>query len=146
MDVQQLPAPATMAARRVLCVDGYPDTATSEAALLVLAGYDAQVCTDGPAGLAAVRDFSPDACVMNVQLQGMDGYELARRIRAEFGDRVLLVAVTGWTGEAVADRLAAAGFDRVFLKPVDPVRLIRALDEGIASNRLLIELEQGKLR
>jgi len=122
----------------VLCIDGYPDTASSEAALLVLAGYDAQVCTDGLAGLAAVRDFSPDACVMNVRLQGMDGYELARRIRAEVGDRVLLVAVTGWTEVAVADRLVAAGFDRVFLKPVDPSQLIQALDEGIALNRLSI--------
>jgi CheY-like chemotaxis protein len=136
MDARQLPAPATMAARRVLCIDGYPDVATSEAELLALAGYDAQVCTDGPAGLAAVRDFSPDACVMEVEMQGTDGYELARRIRAEFGDRVLLVAVTGWTGAAVADRLAAAGFDRMFLKPVDPGQLIQALDEGIALNRL----------
>ena len=138
MDTQQLPAPATIAARRVLCIDGYPDMASSEAVLLALAGYDTRACTDGPTGLAAVRDFSPDACVMNVRLQGMDGYELARRIRAEVGDRVLLVAVTGWTEAAVADRLVAAGFDRVFLKPVDPVLLIRALDEGIALNRLPI--------
>jgi two-component system, OmpR family, response regulator len=136
MDTQQLPAPATIAARRVLCIDGYPDTAASEVELLVLSGYDARACTNGLAGLAAVRDFSPDACVMNVRLQGMDGYELARRIRAEIGDRVLLVAVTGWTGAVVADRLVAAGFDRVFLKPVDPGRLIQALDEGIALNRL----------
>jgi CheY-like chemotaxis protein len=143
MDTQLMPA---VGARRVLCIDGCPDTAVSEATLLALAGYDAQVCTDGPAGLVAARAFLPDACVMDIQLHGMDGYELARRIRAEAGDRVLLVAVTGWTGEAVADRLAAAGFDRVFLKPVDPVQLVRALGEGIALNRLIIELEQGNVR
>jgi CheY-like chemotaxis protein len=59
---------------------------------------------------------------------------------------VLLVAVTGWTEAAVADRLTAAGFDRVFLKPVDPPQLIRALDAGIALNRHLRELEQGRVR
>ncbi len=144
MDTQQ--PPATMTARRVLCVDSYPDTASSEAALLALAGYDARACTDGSTVLAAVRDFRPDACVMDVGLQGMDGYKLARRIRAEAGGRVLLVAVTGWTGAAVADRLAAAEFDRVLLKPVDPVRLNRVLDEGITLNRLFIELEQGTVR
>jgi CheY-like chemotaxis protein len=138
MDTQQLPAPATIAARRVLCIDGYPDTAASEVELLVLSGYDARACTNGPAGLAAASAFRPDACVMNVRLQGMDGYEVARRIRAEIGDRVLLIAVTGWTGAAVADQLIAAGFDRVFLKPVDPGQLIRALDEGIALNRLSV--------
>ena len=57
MDTQQLSAPATIAARRVLCIDGYPDMASSEAVLLVLAGFDARACTDGPTGLAAVRDF-----------------------------------------------------------------------------------------
>jgi CheY-like chemotaxis protein len=138
--------PAAVGTRRVLCIDGYPDTAESEAVMLILAGYDARAYTDGPIGLAAASAFRPDVCGMDVRVPGVDGYEVARRIRTQIGDRVLLVAVTGWTGAAVADQLIAAGFDRVFLKPFDPAQLVRALDEGIALNRLLTELEQGTVR
>ncbi len=110
-------------ALRVLCVDE-PDAADSLAALLSLAGFDALVRYDGQAGLSAARSARPDVCVMDVQLPLMDGYELARRIRAELGPAVLLVAVTGWTGRTVAARAAAAGFDRLFTKPADPGVLI----------------------
>lgn len=113
---------------RVLCVDDNPDVADSEALLLGLCGYDARACYGGEDALAAADGFRPDACLLDLNMPGMDGCELARRLRAR-GRCPLLVAVTARGGDEDRRRTAAAGFDRHLVKPVDPARLLELLED-----------------
>src|SRR5438067_291527 len=105
-------------AKRVLVVDDDRDAAAGLGFLLAVAGYEVQTCGDGEAALAAAAWFRPDACVLDINLPGMDGYELARRLRAAAPGRPpLLATVTGYGDFAHLDRAADAGFDLHFSKP-----------------------------
>ena len=109
---------------RVLCVDDHKDSADSLAILLELAGFEACVCYDGPSALARLQQFHPDACIIDLNMPGMDGDELGRRIRAILDGRAItLVAITAMGDESARARTSAAGFDLHLLKPVDPDRL-----------------------
>jgi CheY-like chemotaxis protein len=114
-------------ATRVLCVDDNRDAASSLAELLELVGFDVRVSYGGAEGLTTARNFHPHACVLDLRMPGMDGYELARRVRTELGTDVLLVAVTGEQWDDLGRRTAEAGFDHVFKKPVDPEALLATL-------------------
>jgi CheY-like chemotaxis protein len=105
----------------VLVVDDNADAANSMAMLLRAAGHVTEAAHDGPAAVAAAGRFRPDVVLLDIGLPGLDGYEVARRLRAtEDGDRRLLVAVTGYGGDEVRRLAAEAGFDRHLVKPVDP--------------------------
>ena len=92
---------------------------------------------DGPQALALVPTHSPHAIVMDIGLPGMDGYEVARRIRtSDHGARVLLIAVTGYGQDEDKQQALNAGFDYHLIKPVD-------INEV---KRLLIELGTGSSR
>ena len=71
----------TEARGRVLCVYDEPDAALSLTTLLSLSGYSARACHDGPTALALAGKFRPTACVLDIMMPTMDGYELARRLR-----------------------------------------------------------------
>ena len=116
----------TLTACRVLCVDDNQDAATSLAYLLGAVGYDARACFDGPSALTAAAEFRPTVCLLDISMPGMDGYELARRLRELLG-RPLLVAVTAVTGAEFERRAAEAGFDHWFTKPADPSELLASL-------------------
>jgi CheY-like chemotaxis protein/two-component sensor histidine kinase len=106
---------------RVLVVDDNADAATSMALLLRAAGHVTEAAHDGPAAVAAAERFRPDVVLLDIGLPGMDGYEVARRLRAAGdGRRPLLVAVTGYGGDVVRRRATEAGFDHHLVKPVDP--------------------------
>src|SRR5262249_57319446 len=91
------------------------------AVLLRTDGYDVQVYHDAPAALEAVGDTVPDVALLDIGLPGMDGYDLARELRVRTGgDRLLLVAVTGYGQDADQRRAREAGFDRHLVKPGDP--------------------------
>jgi CheY-like chemotaxis protein len=85
------------------------------------------VAADGVAGLEAVRASVPEIALIDVGLPRMDGYELARRIRAEVDGRPYLVAVTGYGLPEDRARTRAAGFDRHLVKPVDSAELAEVL-------------------
>ena len=111
-------------------MDDNPDVADSEVMLLQLTGFEARACYDGPAALAAVTEFRPAACLIDLNMPGMDGDEVAARIRAlPTGREVVLVAVTAMGDDAARDRMTRAGFQLVLTKPVDPHDLLRVLDE-----------------
>lgn len=112
---------------RVLCVDDEPDAALSLTTLLSLYGYVARAAHDGPAALALAAKFRPTACVLDIRMAGMDGYELAARLRGLLGDGVVLVVVSGLTGDGAAGRAADAGFGWLFPKPVCHRDLLAAL-------------------
>ena len=91
--------------------------------VLKLDGHDVQVSHDGRQALEAVRRFRPEVVLMDIGLPGMDGYEVARRLRqdAELGAGIaLLAAVTGYAEDEARRRSREAGFDHHLVKPVDP--------------------------
>jgi CheY-like chemotaxis protein len=112
---------------RVLVVDDEPDAALSLTTLLSLHGYLARACHDGLTALTLAERMRPTACVLDIRMPGMDGYELARRLRGMFGPWVLLVAVTGQSRTEHPREAILAGFDWFFEKPADPDELLVAL-------------------
>src|SRR5688500_8899121 len=80
---------------RILCVADSRDVTDSAVELLRLVGFDALACYDGPHALAAAPEFAPDVCLLDLNMPGMDGDELGRRLRDQAGGRpMLVVAVT----------------------------------------------------
>jgi signal transduction histidine kinase/DNA-binding NarL/FixJ family response regulator len=113
---------------KILIIDDNRDLADSLQALLCDHGFSCVAALDGPSGLEAVASFAPDAILLDLGLPGLDGYEVARRIRASAdGDRRLLVAVTGYGEERDRQRSAEAGFDAHLVKPVDFDQLLTVL-------------------
>ncbi len=125
-----IPAPvARPAALSVLVVDDNPDITETMTLLLQAWGYRTLSSTDGAAGLALFEAQHPDVVLMDIGMPRMDGYELARRIRALPGGKaVSLIAVSGWGQAADLARSREAGIDEHLLKPVDPTRLREALE------------------
>jgi PAS domain S-box-containing protein len=106
---------------RVLVVDDNRDAADSLAMLLRLAGQDVQARYDGLSALAQAQEFRPELVFLDIGMPGMDGYEVARRLRGEPQlEGVILVALTGWGQEEDRRRSAEAGFDHHLVKPVEP--------------------------
>ena len=111
--------------RRVLVVDDNLDSADTMAELVRIWGHDVRTAHDGPSALACAQEFRPQVILLDVGLPGMDGYELARRLRAAGLAGELLVSVTGY-GQEEDRRLAQeAGFDHHLTKPVHPEALLR---------------------
>jgi len=116
--------------RRVLVVDDNRDAAESLAILLEIVGHEVRTAHDGEAGVAAAAEFRPDVILMDIGMPRLNGYEAARRIRAESGGGVpFLVALTGWGADDDRRRTRAAGFDRHLVKPVDLDALKRMIAE-----------------
>ena len=116
------------ASRRVLVVDDNIDAAECLAMLLQLQGHQVRLVHDGLAALAAVREFIPDAVLLDLGLPDIDGYAVAQRIRGDIDLRQpRLIALTGWGSEEDRRRTLAAGFDHHLVKPVDGARLEDAL-------------------
>jgi PAS domain S-box-containing protein len=129
-----VPPPAAApgdARRRVLVVEDNDDAREMMQMLLECAGHEVATAVDGPAGLAQLERFQPDVAVIDIGLPGIDGYEVARKVRAIPRSRGLrLIAVTGY-GQAEDRRKALdAGFDLHITKPVDPDRLVQLLAAG----------------
>ncbi len=123
-----LPPRAVRRARTILLVDDHVDGAAMLAAVLELDGHVVHRVTTAAAALEVIGDLQPDAALLDIGLPGMDGYELARRIRARSDVAgVLLVAVTGWGQAADRRRSREAGFDHHMTKPVEPEALARLL-------------------
>jgi PAS domain S-box-containing protein len=105
--------------QRVLVVDDNRDAAESLAMLLRTRGVEADVSLDGPSALERVRAWRPTVVLLDLGMPGMDGYEVAQRLRGEASGRdALLVAVTGWGQPDVQSRCLEAGFDHHLVKPV----------------------------
>jgi PAS domain S-box-containing protein len=113
-------AVAPSAPRHILVVDDNEDGAESLAVLLRLEGHKVWVAKDGPAALAAALADPPEMVVLDLGMPGMDGFEVARRLRGQPGSKdVLLVALTGWAQEEDRRRCYEAGFDGHLPKPVE---------------------------
>jgi len=110
---------STLARARVLLVEDNVDAADALAMLLELLGHEVIVAHDGLAALECLEGRRPDVMLVDIGLPGIDGFEVARRVRAhERGRGVLLVALTGYGREDDKERTRAAGFDHHLTKPV----------------------------
>jgi len=119
-----MPDPQKKAAgARVLVVDDSVDSAETLGELLRIWGHDVRLAHDGPAAVAAARDYRPDVILLDIGLPGMDGFAVARQLAAEGLKTRLLVALTGYGEQADKQRSQAAGFHHHLVKPVDPEAL-----------------------
>ncbi|MBX9582471.1 MAG: CHASE3 domain-containing protein [Gemmataceae bacterium] len=124
------PPPEAGAKRRlrVLIVEDNRDAADSLRMFLELTGSEVAVAYTGPDGVELARRAAPDLVLCDIGLPGLDGYEVARRIRDEAaGKRPVLVALTGYGEEDDRRRAREAGFDHHFTKPADPAVIERLL-------------------
>ncbi|MCE4556675.1 PAS domain S-box protein [Pelomonas cellulosilytica] len=118
------PAPAMASVQkggcRVLVIDDNVDGAEALQALLDMLGQQTHVAHDGEQALRMVADFRPQIVLCDIGLPGMNGYEVARRLRSEPGTaQALLVALTGWGSNEDRRKSLAVGFDVHLTKPVE---------------------------
>jgi PAS domain S-box-containing protein len=111
----------------VVIADDNVDAVETLAALLRLDGYDVHVAYDGLKALELANVVKPLACFIDIGMPAMNGLELARRLKASFGSRMLLVATTGWGQPEDRRRSREAGFDLHMTKPIDAAEATRAL-------------------
>jgi len=119
---------ACTGACRILVADDNRDAAESMSAVLRLMGNEVRTVNDGMRAVEEAAAFRPDIILLDIGMPRLNGYDAARRIRAEpWGKNIVVVALTGW-GQEEDKRLAfEAGFDRHFTKPVDPADLERLI-------------------
>jgi CheY-like chemotaxis protein len=122
------PAPES---RRVLIVDDNADSGSSLRTMLRMDGHEVELATDGAAALAAARALRPDVVLLDIGLPDMDGYDVARRLRADgLAREALIVATTGYGRSQDREKSARAGIDAHLTKPVDMEQLAELLARG----------------
>jgi PAS domain S-box-containing protein len=113
-----------MGRKRVLVVDDNLDAADTLGMLLHVLGADVQVAHNGPEALAVFQAYEPSVVLLDIGMPGMDGYEVARRLRSDFPHgQTTIIALTGWGQEEDRRRARDAGFDHHLVKPADAVAL-----------------------
>jgi len=126
----RLPAAGDERPLRVIQVEDNADIRDLMSSLLEQLGCTVEVAADGLEGVDRIVRSLPDLALIDIGLPGIDGFEVARRIRSATNHRVLLVAVTGYGRSQDRDRALAAGFDRHVTKPIHAETLTTLLDEA----------------
>jgi CheY-like chemotaxis protein len=115
--------------RHVLVVEDHEDAREAMRCLLEVRGHRVEVVADGPAAVATALGSKPEVVLVDISIPGMDGYEVARQLRAsDPGKSMKLVAVTGYDQPAHRKRALESGFDAHLVKPIDPDELYRLLE------------------
>ena len=127
--------PAGAPRHRILVVEDNADNREMMRILLESAGHQVHDTGDGVSGVEAAVQLAPDTVLVDIGLPGIDGYEVARRIRAKLRDRCRLIALSGYGQQKDRERAFDAGFDDHLLKPVDPARLLEVLSGPRGSSR-----------
>lgn len=131
---QPMPAAAQpsrpVACHRVLVVDDNQDAARSLATMLKFIGNEVATAHDGLEAIEIVPDFAPDLILLDIEMPRLNGYETAKRLREQpWGQRVTLVALTGWTQDEDRRQSRDAGFDFHLVKPIELAALEKLLAE-----------------
>jgi DNA-binding response OmpR family regulator len=112
-------------------VDGNPDAAESLAVLLRIHGHEVMTARTGADALATTQSFCPDAAFLSILLHDLNGYEVARQLRAgPTGETLVLAAMTGFAQEKDRQLALEAGFDYHLVKPADPNVVLALLRTG----------------
>lgn len=114
--------------RKILVIDDDLDTAQTLAVLLRHMGHEVGFAITGESGLQMAREMQPEFVILDLGMPGLNGYEVARRLREDLGLTTLrLIAITGMDGEEHRACTRSAGFELHLTKPVDPVPILKAL-------------------
>jgi CheY-like chemotaxis protein len=115
--------------RHVLVVEDHADAREAVRCLLEVRGHRVDVAADGPGAIDTALTSHPEVVLVDIGLPGLDGYEVARRIRAtDEGKHMRLVALTGYGDVTARQRALESGFDAHLVKPIDPDQLYRLLE------------------
>jgi DNA-binding response OmpR family regulator len=118
----------TSAPRRILVVDDNTDGVASLSMLLTMVGHETATAFDGLEAISVARRFAPHIVLLDLDLPRLNGYEVCRRIRSEeWGKAMMLVALTGLSGEDDRMKSLDSGFDMYLVKPVNAETLMAVL-------------------
>jgi|SRR5271165_3290583 len=113
---------------KLLVIDDDRDVADSLAMLMESLDAEVRIAYDGASGVRAAAEFSPDIAFIDIRMPDMDGYETARLMRAELGDRApMIVALTGLSASDHPEKCVEAGFDLELAKPVSSAAIEKLL-------------------
>ncbi len=128
--VPSVEPPATASKRKVLVVDDNRAAADMLGIVVKMLGNDVRIASDGEEGVKMAAEFLPDVVLMDLGMPKMNGYEAAHYIRQQaWGQKVKLIALTGWGKNEDKQRTKEAGFDHHLVKPAEPAELQRLLEE-----------------
>ena len=122
------PAELPTGSRRVLIVEDNPDSREPLRFLLERLGHRVDVAATGPDGLRMGTTQPHDVAIIDLGLPGMDGFAIARGLRAAVGRYITLVAYTAWDDSESRQQADAAGFDAYLVKPCDLMHLLSWFD------------------
>jgi CheY-like chemotaxis protein len=127
---ERAPVAKPVASRTVLIIEDNDDARATMREVLAASGHIVHVAVDGPSGLDAALELRPDVAFIDLGLPGLDGFELARRLRASLDGRAMrLVALTGYGSAEDRRRASEAGFNLHLVKPVSSRTLEGVLAE-----------------
>lgn len=116
--------------RRVLLVDDDVEVVQVLGELLTILGQEVRCASDGAASLDLARAFSPHVVVLDLDMPGMDGFEVAVALRKIAGlEKVGIFALSGWNDRHIREKCVQHGFDRFFAKPTPAQQILFALSE-----------------
>jgi CheY-like chemotaxis protein len=121
-----MPEPTVIRPRRILLIEDNEDAREALRALLELDGHEVEAAAEGQQGLEIAGTKAVEVALIDIGLPGLDGYEVARRMRA-LGRPPILIALTGYGQPEDRRRAEEAGFDAHLVKPIDPTALTKAL-------------------
>ncbi|HTH73190.1 MAG TPA: response regulator [Trinickia sp.] len=128
--------PAMVAHRRVLVVDDYRDAAEALQLLLDADGFECRATSDPHSACTIAREWQPFAVMLDIAMPGIDGLELARRLRADSATtHMVLIACTGYASAEDRARAREAGFDAHCAKPLTPELILRVLEFASEGDR-----------
>lgn len=128
--------PAMVDHRRILVVDDYRDAAEALQLLLDADGFECRATSDPHEACTIARDWQPFAVMLDIAMPGIDGLELARRLRADSATaHMLLIACTGYASSDDRARAREAGFDAHCAKPLTPELILRVLEFASEGSR-----------
>jgi DNA-binding response OmpR family regulator len=126
--------PAERSRHKIVLIEDNEDARRTLMTALSMDGHEVFEAADGDAGILAVAQVNPDVAIVDVGLPGLNGYQVAQRLRARHGDdNMVLIALTGFGQPDSLRRAHEAGFDEYVTKPIAPERLVRLMDVALAA-------------
>ena len=135
------------ARKHILIVDDYADALDIWAIYLQSMGYRVSTAADGPSAVAKAEELLPDLIVLDLELPGLTGFEVARRLRDTPGTSAIpLIAATGYSHARQLDMARQSGFDAVVVKPCDPDLLVQEIERLLPVNAEAVQPDHSAVK
>jgi CheY-like chemotaxis protein len=115
---------------RIVVVDDHVELADTLAEVLTLDGFNVRTAQDGASALAVIEEHKPICVLADIDMPGMNGFDLVARLRERYGSDIVLIAITGWGGKDDCIAPEFDVFDHCLRKPVDLLELRKLLGAG----------------